>query len=84
MSLPAATELRLLVAEIRDDLAAIDRLAQRLEEVRQRLPAASEPSPIDVMAQAHRGRRGAQRASAPWPMASRTAPSTSTYAPRRP
>jgi hypothetical protein len=53
MSPPTAltTELRALVAEIRDDLEAMSRLREKLLDAQARLTAA-EPSSIDVMAAA--------------------------------
>jgi hypothetical protein len=48
----AAAALRALVAEIRDDLEAIDRLAVRLAEIKPRLDAFPGPPAPDVMAAA--------------------------------
>ena len=49
---PTTADLRVLVAEIRDDLAAIERLAERLADVKLRAAAGSEPPPLEVMAAA--------------------------------
>ena len=47
----AGTDVRVLVAEVRDDLEAIDRLMQRLGTLRAKIIAASTPAdPVDVMA----------------------------------